>query len=90
MDTHKAIRDRVSSWRTVTKGVQGLLLASILFLEYIRMFLVFSNDMLEGLKSYSNLFAGVKLMKLIKGTGCCKELQMDLDNLQDWNNALQI
>ena len=76
------IRDRVSSWRGVTSGVpQGSVLAPIMFLIYV-------NDMPDGMNSYMSMFADdAKLMKRIKNEDCCRELQYDLDKLYEWSQT---
>ena len=74
------IRDKVSRWREVVSGVpQGSVLAPIMFLIYV-------NDMPEGINSYINMFADdAKLMKRIISEDSCRELQCDLDKLYDWS-----
>ena len=52
------------------------------------MFLVFINDLPEGLNSYMSMFADdVKIMKQIKSRSDCEELQRDLDKLYEWNQT---
>ena len=74
------VRGAASSWAEVTSGVpQGAVLAPLMFLIYI-------NDLPEGVKSYMSLFADdAKIMKTIKNEESCKELQEDLDKLHEWS-----
>ena len=74
------IRGKFSSWRDITSGVpQGAVLAPI-------MFLVFVNDMPNGVNTYMNMFADdAKVMKHIKNISSCRELQSDLNKLYDWS-----
>ena len=76
------IRDKMSDWRIVSSGVpQGSVLAPIMFLIYV-------NDMPDGVMSYMSMFADdAKLMKRIVSEDCCKELQDDLDKLYKWSLA---
>ena len=57
------VKDGQSEWRKVKSGVpQGSVLAPIMFLVYV-------NDMTEGVSSYISLFADdVKLLRKIKKT----------------------
>ena len=74
------IREEKSEWRRVTSGVpQGSVLAPIMFLIYV-------NDMPEGVKSYMSLFADdAKLLKQVRGKEDCEDLQRDLDMVYDWS-----
>ena len=74
------VRDVKSSWKKVTSGVpQGSVLAPLMFLVYI-------NDMGNGLQSYISFFADdAKLMKEIKTWEDCADLQKDLDKIYEWS-----
>ena len=73
------LRDQQSEWSEVTSRVpQVSMLAPIIFLIYI-------NDMTDGLNSYVNLFADdAKLMRRVKDQRDCEELQGDLDKIYEW------
>ena len=73
------IRGSLSQPGQVTSGVpQGSVLGPLLFLIYI-------NDLPEGIKSFINMFADdAKLMKKISSIKCCEELQEDLNKLAEW------
>ncbi|KAK8748335.1 hypothetical protein OTU49_016085 [Cherax quadricarinatus] len=75
------VRNDVSQWAPVTSGVpQGSVLGPVLFLVYV-------NDMMEGLYSEVSLFADdVKLMRRIKSDEDQAGLQRDLDRLDTWSN----
>ena len=79
------VKDMKSNWRTVESGVpQGSVLAPILFLIYI-------NDMPEGLNSYINLFADdAKLCKAIKRKEDCEILQEDLNKIWKWSEKWEM
>ena len=74
------IRGVKSEWREVTSGVsQGSVLAPIMFLVYI-------NDISEGVSSYINLFADdAKLLKAISDERSSEALQRDLDTIHQWS-----
>ena len=74
------VRGAASKWVEVTSGVpQGAVLAPLMFLVYI-------NDMPEGVKSYMSLFADdAKVLKPIKNEESCRELQEDLNRLHEWS-----
>ena len=74
------IRDVKSSWKMVTSGVpQGAVLAPVMFLIYI-------NDMTEGMESYMNMFADdAKLLKRVRGKEDCDSIQVDLDRIYNWS-----
>ncbi|KAK8734487.1 hypothetical protein OTU49_005838 [Cherax quadricarinatus] len=75
------VRDEVSQWAPVTSGVpQGSVLGSVLFLVYV-------NDITEGIDSEVSLFADdVKLMRRIESDEDQAGLQRDLDRLQAWSS----
>ncbi len=74
------VKDEKSEWRDVTSGVpQGSVLAPIMFLIYI-------NDMTEGINSYMSLFTDdAKLMREIKNQKDCEELQNDVNKIFKWS-----
>ncbi|XP_063843933.1 jerky protein homolog [Scylla paramamosain] len=62
----------------------GSVLAPIMFVVYI-------NDMVENVSSYVSLFADdAKLMRRVKGTKDCEELQRDIDKVWEWSNRWQM
>ena len=79
------VRDEKSDWKKVTSGVpQGSVLAPIMFLIYV-------NDMTEGVSSYMSLFADdAKLLRKISNQEDCKELQKDLDRIHDWSKTWEM
>ena len=74
------VRGTVSDLGPVTSGVpQGSVLGPLLFLIYI-------NDLPGGITSIMNMFADDgKLLKKIVSLNSCKELQEDLNKLQEWS-----
>ena len=74
-----------SEWRTVTSGVpQGSVLGPIMFLIYI-------NDMPEGVRSYMNMFADdAKIMRRVTNMEDCNMLQNDLDKIYEWSKKWQM
>ena len=78
------IRDTKSEWRKVTSGVpQGSVLALLMFLIYV-------NDLPEGLSSYINLFADdVKLLRKVNSQEDYKKLQ-DLNKIQEWSERWEM
>ena len=74
------IRGTFSSWRKVKSGVpQGSVMGPTLFLVYI-------NDLLDGLQSKGKLFADdVKIYATIRGIEDSHQLQSDLNRLEEWS-----
>ena len=79
------VRDEKSDWKLVTSGVpQGSVLAPIMFLIYV-------NDMIEGVSSYMSLFADdAKLLRKISNQEDCKELQKDLERICNWSKRWEM
>ncbi len=79
------VKDEKSEWRDVTSGVpQGSVLAPIMFLIYI-------NDMSEGINSYMSLFADdAKLMREIKSQRDCEELQNYGNKIFKWSKTWEL
>ena len=79
------VRDCVSDWRDVSSGVsQGAVLAPIMFLIYV-------NDLVDGIGSYASLFADdVKIMKRIERREDCMMLQDDLNKIFEWSQCWKI
>ena len=75
------IRGIFSRWRSVWSGVpQGSVMGPTLFLVYV-------NDLLDGLKSDGKLFADdAKIFRRIKSCADKQILQEDLDRLQEWSD----
>ena len=75
----------MSTWGPVTSGVpQGSVIGPILFLLYI-------NDLPEGLKSHTRLFADDTIIYMtITSTEDGKTLQKDLDLLTAWEDRWQM
>lgn len=58
---------------------QGSVLGPIMFVVYV-------NDMVEGIESYTSLFADdAKIMKRIEDAKSCEELQEDLNKIHKWS-----
>ena len=74
------IRDTKSEWRKVTSRVpQGSVLAPLMFIIYV-------NDLPEGLSSYISLIADdAKLLRKVNSQEDCKKLQEDLNKIQEWS-----
>ena len=79
------IKDVKSDWLAVESGVpQGSVLAPVLFLVYV-------NDLPEGVTSYMNLFADdAKLCRCIKSEEDCEILQSDLDVIWRWSKKWEM
>lgn len=79
------VRGVESAWREVTSGVpQGSVLGPIMFIVYI-------NDMVEGVESYASLFADdAKVMKRIENEQSCEELQEDLSKIYRWSQEWEM
>ena len=76
-----AIRGVTSNWRNVWSGVpQGSGLGPTLFLIYV-------NDLLDDVQSEGKLFADdAKIYRCIRDSDDQKQLQVDLDKLQEWSD----
>ena len=76
------IKGKLSGWRKVTSGVpQGSVLAPVMFLIYV-------NDMVEGVSSYISLFADdAKIMRKIENMEDSRVLQEDLNKLYMWSRT---
>ena len=79
------IRDQMSEWAGITSGVpQGSVLAPVMFLIYI-------NDMVEGLNSYTSLFADdAKVMRRVGEEEDCRRLQEDIDRIYNWSREWEM
>ena len=68
------VKDEKSEWREVNSEVtQGSVLTPIMFLVYV-------NDMTEGISNYISLFADyTKLLRKIRNFKDCEELQNDIN-----------
>ncbi len=63
---------------------QGSVLGPIMFLVYV-------NDMMEGVESYICLFADdAKIMKKIKDTWSLEGLQKDLNKIYKWSQEWEM
>ena len=74
------VRGSFSRWEEVTSGVpQGSVLGPTMFLVYV-------NDLVEGIDSYMNMFADdAKMMRCIKSVRDCEALQRDLTKIHLWS-----
>lgn len=79
------IRNMKSSWMEVTSEVpQGSVLAPIMFVIYI-------NDMTEGVTSYMNMFADdAKLLRRVTNEEDCMALNQDLDKISEWSRKWEM
>ena len=67
--------ERSEKWRVLQRSV----LAPIMFLLYV-------NDMTEGVSSYISLFADyAKLLRKIGNHKDCEELQNDINKIYKWS-----
>ena len=76
------IKDEKSEWREVKSGVpQGSALAPMIFLVY-------SNDMIEGVSSYISLFVDdATLLRKTRNYKNCEELQNDINKIYEWSKT---
>ena len=74
-----------SSWLKVMSGVpQGSVLGPIMFLVYV-------NDLIDGIDSHINLFADdAKLMRRVQDVDDCMMLQRDTEKISDWSKTWQM
>ena len=79
------VKGVMSEWKRVTSGVpQGSILGPIMFLVYI-------NDMPEGVTGYMNMFADdAKIMRRVRNMEECNKLQEDLDKIYEWSKTWQM
>ena len=79
------IKNECSSWMKVTSGVpQGSVLGPIMFVVYV-------NDLADGIDSHINLFADdAKLMRQVQDENDCIILQRDIEKLRDWCGTWQM
>ena len=79
------VKDEKSERREVKSGVpQGSVLAPIMFLIYV-------NDMIEGVSSYISLFADDgKLLRKIGNHKDCEELQNDINKIYAWSKTWEM
>ena len=55
------------------------------------MFLIYINDVVEEVNSYTNLFANdAKIMKKIKVEEGCRRLQEDIDKIYNWSKKSEM
>ena len=55
------------------------------------MFQIYVNDKQCGVTSYMNLFADdAKLMRVVKNTDDCRELQGDIDKIDEWSKRWKL
>ena len=74
------VKDGKSEWREVKSGVpQGSVLAQIMFLIYV-------NDMIEGISSYISLFADdAKLLRKIRNHKDC-----GINKIYEWSKTWEM
>ena len=79
------VKDEKSECRKVKSGVpQGSVLAPIMFLVYV-------NDMTEGVSSYISLFADdLKLLRKIRNHKDCEKLQNYINKIYEWSKTWEI
>ena len=79
------VEQEFSTWTTVKSGIpQGSVLGPILFV-------IFINDMPDEIKSMCQLFADdAKIFRDARSSNDNKELQEDLEKLEDWSKRWQL
>ena len=79
------VKEEKSEWREVKSGVpRESALAPIVFLIYV-------NDMTEGVSSYISLFADdAKLLRKIGNHKDCEELLNDLNKIYEWSKTWEM
>ena len=67
-----------------SRVLQGSVLAPIMFLIYV-------NDMTDGVNSYISLFADdAKLLRKISNHKDCEELQKDINKIYEWSKTWEM
>merc|ERR1712035_28884 len=79
------VKGEKSEWKEVGIGVaQGSVLAPVMFIVYI-------NDLTEGLTSYMNMFADdAKLQREMIDERSAVALQKDLNKMHQWSQKWQM
>ena len=79
------VKNEESEWREIKNGVlHGSVLAPIMFLIYV-------NDMTEGVSSYISLFTDdAKLLRKIRNHKNCEELQNDINRIYEWSKTWEM